>query len=202
MRSTGVAYESLAVKFGLYVVHGNVSAGKGTLSKALLRVLPGAVHYCSDDIRVELSGDIGGPSSGVASDGTHFDVFSTLDGRVNAARAAGKTVIADSTGMSAAFVASVNAWRKEWNDVVVIRVFCDDAAWKRREEARQDRWTVRDGERVQSSMPDRVYYASLDSRFAEPADVEIDTSALSPAQVFDAVIAQCEAIWAKRRQGE
>jgi adenylate kinase family enzyme len=170
----------------IYVIYGNVSGGKGTLSKKLLETIPNSVHFCSDDIRTELSGDVGGASRGVKN-GKAWNVWTVYAERVEAALRAGKVVIADSTGMSIDFVKMVNGWREKYGrDILVTRVFCDYKTWKEREQLRSDRWTLdKDGSTKPFTMPERAYFDSFAAKFDKPADIEIDTSNRNPSEVLD-----------------
>lgn len=172
----------------LFVVYGNVGAGKGTFVNRFLQTLPDALYYSSDGIREELSGDVGGKSRGVTRDGKPFDVFATLRERVETGMATGRDVIADSTGMSQAFVQMVNEWRKRYN-TTVIRLYCDYETWKKREALRTDRWTLDgNGRRKGFEMPERAYFASLNAKFEQPPNIEINTSNLTPEEVVNQVV--------------
>lgn len=172
----------------LIVIYGNVGAGKGTLVSNLYNQVyssSGPWTYCaSDTIREELSGDVGGKSRGFTKDGKPFDVFVTMRERVEAAMGHPGVVIADSTGMSPAFVALVNDWRKRYEDVTVIRLFCNYETWQKREGMRTDRWTLEGGKKVGFKMPEVAYFNSFKAKFEAPPDLEIDTTNMSPHEVF------------------
>ena len=162
----------------LIVIFGNVSGGKSTLAQNLLGEIPNSVHFSSDGIREELTGDWGGPSRGVKN-GKAWDVFTVFEERVEKALRNGKVVIADSTGMSPKFVAMVNKWRVNYPTMLVVRVFCDYKTWVAREAARG---RISQGKAFQ--MPERAYHDSLAAKFDKAPNFEIDTSGMTPQEVL------------------
>jgi tRNA uridine 5-carbamoylmethylation protein Kti12 len=173
----------------LLIICGNVGSGKGTLAKRLLAVpFPTASYFSSDGLREELSGDIGGPSRGINQSGKEFDVFLTMRKLVESAINNNENVIVDSTGMSKAFIAMVNDWRDRFDDITVIRLNCDFDSWKNREGTRIDRWKLdANGIRVPFEMPERAYFTSSVWKFKHPPDIFVNTSKLTPDEVFNEV---------------
>ena len=171
----------------LIVVYGTVSSGKSTLASRLAKTIA-CNHYSSDNIRTELSGDIGGKSRGLTKDGKPFDVFNTLRERVEADLLAGLHVVGDSTGMSLDFKQMVNEFREKY-DSSVVSLTLDFDTWKQREALRNDRWTLVDNniEPVPFIMPKRAFNASTQVRLHREPDLMIDTSNLTTEEVFNRV---------------
>jgi len=171
----------------LFVIYGNQSSGKSTLAKALSKHFS-APHHSSDGIREELTGNLGGFSRGFTPDGKPFDVFFTLRERVERDMKNYDTVIADSTGQSPQYRQMVKEWRTMY-PLFVVRLYCDPNAFAQRELMRTDRWELKNGEKVPFKMPDAAYQNSSKISLDAPPQLDIETTYLTPEEVFQRVMA-------------
>jgi predicted kinase len=160
----------------LYVVFGNVSAGKTTLARRLARHLS-ASHLSSDQLRVELHG------LGRRRSSSSRGVFELMAARAESSLAVGGRVILDSTGMAPKFGELVAALRARY-PTLAIRLRCDERAWRERERRRTDRWIFGKGRDPHAfAMPARAFRDS--SRPTSiVADITIDTSGLDADAVY------------------
>lgn len=172
----------------LYVLFGNVSSGKSTLARKIAEIYSSS-YISSDALREELTGDIGG-SSGM--------VWPEMRKRMTAYLEAGTNVVIDSTGMSPKYCEIVDDFKSTY-PTLVIELYCDFETWQARESERNDRWNLKNGEKVPFKMPVRAYEDSVDINIE--ADLRIDTTNMRETMFLThalGLIALNDPVWLER----
>jgi len=160
-------------------LHGNIGSGKTTLGKRLSEHFGGIPHLSSDAIRAELYG-----APGVNK---HGAVFQTMHDRAKEHLANGSPIVMDSTGMSPKYRQMLEDIKNMNYPMHTIKLSSNRDVTNQREKTRDDRITLdENGKEVPFEMPREVWDRS--SQVDMPYDLHIDTSNLSPDDVFNQAV--------------
>lgn len=149
-------------------VTGAIGSGKTTLASRVA-AQTGALHLSSDGVRASLSH---------RAQRSGERVFSELHRRFECALAQGRSVVLDSTGMSARFRSLLRAHRAEI--VHVHLLLRDPARFEQREAQRTDR--------PAGALPRTAFLQSGNVWFPDPPDATIETDHLSAEEVYKALV--------------
>lgn len=148
-------------------ITGSINSGKSTLARRLAEAL-GAVVLSSDEIRRRL------PASSRQSGSR---VFAAMRAELEAAMAAGRRAVLDSTGMSPRFCALLEEQRSRlWH--VHLRLERLEV-FDEREQRRADR--------PDGPVPRAAFLHSCRVAFSGPPDVTISTDDITPREVYQIV---------------
>jgi len=172
------------MKTKLIILYGPVSSGKSSLAKVLQEYFHFGGFDCvilsSDEIRTELTGSPAGKSKAVWQ-----EMKERLEKLTQVISNDNPYIILDATAMSPTYQKIVNDYRG--NESFVIQLYCTYDTFKQREDYRDDRYKLVNGNQFQSFiMPDRAYFDS--SKIDLNADLKIDTSCITKEDVFKIVI--------------